>query len=112
MKKLLAIIFLTVFWNGNVNAKAFKLVCTDSIDTTVPLSIQIMTGDINMGSIGSLITELKVSEAQYILTHEEAGNSWWVGINRIDGAFNATLKFSDGETIRWKGYCKKNVPKF
>tara|TARA_B100001057_G_C22422329_1_gene784060 strand:+ start:309 stop:644 length:336 start_codon:yes stop_codon:yes gene_type:complete len=111
MKKLFAIIFLTLFWNGNGNAKVIKLVCTDPTDTSLPLSIQIMTDPVKMGAIGNLSTKLQVSDVQYTLSYD-GGISWWVGINRMDGAFNARLKMGNGETIRWKGYCKKNVPKF
>jgi hypothetical protein len=116
MKKLLFITLISFLSSVNVNAneKGFKLVCNDSIDTSLPLSITIFNGDtLKFGKIGDTTTDLTVSDVMYSLTYYKEEVELWATIQRNDGRFNAFLKFSSTHTpYKYDGFCKKNEPKF
>lgn len=114
MKKLLFITLISFLAsvNANADAKVFKLVCNDSIDTSLPLSITIFNGDaLKFGMIGDTTTDLTVSDVMYSLEYYKEGIELWATIQRNDGRFNADLKFGS-ERFKYDGFCKKNEPKF
>jgi hypothetical protein len=113
MKKLFStILVLGLLLSGNAYANTVKLVCNDSVDTSLPLSITIFNGDaIKFGMIGDTRTDLTVSDVMYSLEHYKEGIEMWATIQRNDGRFNADLKFGSSR-FKYDGFCKKNVPKF
>ena len=114
MKKILGIIILGLLLSGNTYANTVKLVCNDSVDTSLPLSITIFNGDaLKFGMIGDTTTDLTVSDVMYSLTYYKEDVELWATIQRNDGRFNAFLKFSSTHTpYKYDGFCKKNEPKF
>jgi hypothetical protein len=114
MKNILLVLLFSFLLSGKVNAneKGFKLVCNDSIDTSLPLSITIFNGDaLKFGMIGDTTTDLTVSDVMYSLSYYKEGVEMWATIQRNDGRFNADLKLGS-QRFKYDGFCKKNEPKF
>ena len=114
MKKIFIVLLFSFLASVNAYAKSIKLVCNDSIDTSLPLSITIFNGDVlKFGMIGDQTTNLTVSDVMYSLEYYKEGVEMWATIQRNDGRFNAFLKFSSTHTpFKYDGFCKKNEPKF
>ena len=117
MKKLLGIMVLTLLLSGNASAdtdkdlkiKTLSLVCNDSVDASVPLSIYIFKDTVfePRAIIGDEVYDLKISDVMYTIL----GPQMWATIQRNDGRFHADWKIG---SLRFKydGFCKKNEPKF
>ena len=93
-----------------VNSKnVIKLVCNDTLDPSLPLAIYINN---KLGMIGSTLVKVERTAVLYRLTKKDEMVDIDGIIQRNDGRFNMSIKIGVGEPMEWKGFCKKNEPKF
>jgi hypothetical protein len=86
-----------------------KLVCNDTKDPSLPLSIYIYN---NLGMVGSMLIKLEKTDVMYILSKKDETVELDGIIQRNDGRFSMSIKIGKGEAMEWRGFCKKNEPKF
>lgn len=121
MKKLLSIQISTLLFffilfqikalsDENVS---IKLVCNDTADPSLPLSVEIYNSDtVKLAKVGNFIGTLSVSSVMYTIKVEDEGIYIFATIQRNDGRFNAEVKIGNRDTIDYNGFCKKNEPLF
>jgi hypothetical protein len=115
IKKTILIIVLGLLLSANANSesKAIKLVCNDTKDPSLPLSIEIHNyGSVRLAQIGDYLVDLQVSEVMYTLTLKDDKVDIFGTILRNDGTFKLNLKIGAGEPFNYRGFCKKNKPLF
>ena len=86
-----------------------RLVCNDTKDPSLPLSIYIHN---KLGMVGSTLVKLEKTDVMYILTKKDETVDLYGIIQRNDGRFSMSIKVGKGEAMEWRGYCKKNEPLF
>ena len=116
MKKILILLFLSLLFQikalSDDNAISIKLVCNDTVDPSLPLSVEIYNSDkVKLAKVGNFIGTLSVSSVMYTITVEDEGVYIFATIQRNDGRFNADVKIGE-TTIDYDGFCKKNEPLF
>jgi hypothetical protein len=116
MKKLFStILVLTLLLSGNADAesKGIKLVCNDTKDPSLPLSVEIHNyGSVRLAQIGDFLVDLEVSDVMYTLILKDDKVDIFGTILRNDGTFKLSLKIGVGEPFLYRGFCKKNKPLF
>jgi hypothetical protein len=116
MKKLFStIMVLGLLLSGNASAegKGIKLVCNDTKDPSLPLSVEIHNyGSVRLAQVGDLLVDLKVSDVMYTLILKDEKVDIFGTILRNDGTFKMDLKIGAGDPLLYRGFCKKNKPLF
>ena len=93
--------------------KVIKLVCNDTTDPSLPLSIEIHNYDgIQLGRIGKTIVDLTVNDVMYTLEKKDDVSDIFGTIQRNDGRFSLDMKIGKGTSWKYRGFCKINNPKF
>lgn len=85
-----------------------RLVCNDTNDPSLPLSINIHN---KLGMVGATLVKLEKTDVMYILSKKDETVDLYGIIQRNDGRFSMSIKMA-GETMEWNGFCKKNEPLF
>ena len=115
MNKFIFIIILTFLFNSiaNSESKGIKLVCNDTKDPSLPLSVEIHNyGSVRLAQVGDLLVDLKVSDVMYTLILKDEKVDIFGTILRNDGTFKMDLKIGSGDPLLYRGFCKKNKPLF
>ena len=110
MKKLLAIVVLSLLFGNNSDARETFLSCVHDVGSTIVLSFDNETkiGKEYIGSDTQITYDLVFSEANIFFGSNT--RSW--NVDRFSGVSNLNSKNADGSwnTVRW--VCKKAEKKF
>ena len=122
MKKILSIVFLSLFYGGNtysdsnVELKKVSLTCSSndkSINYNVEMVV-ILGSEKGVGYINNKSAILLVSDAYYQLEYSRAdgGIKILLDIDRTTGTFREVWTSENTDPVIFIGECKKVKPKF